>query len=301
MASIASTARTSVLATGRRSRDSSAASIAFLVGLWGSLFFGVFVLLVLIISTAIDGAARLDSDLLTGYFSRINPETTGFRAGILGSMWLMLGTALLAVPLGIASALYLEEFADRNRWYNRMIELNLQNLAAVPAIVYGLLAVAAMSILGFQSSGIVLGGSIALALLILPVVIITTREAVRAVPREIRDGSLALGATVWQTTWRQTLPSAVPGIATGTILGLSRAIGEAAPLLLVGVAVGIRFDPNGFLSAFTALPMQIFNQTSRPQEELQTAAAAAIIVLLVMILGMNGLAIFIRNKFQRTW
>jgi phosphate ABC transporter permease subunit PstA len=205
------------------------------------------------------------------------------------------------VPLGIASALYLEEFADRHRWYNRLIELNLQNLAAVPSVVYGLLAVAAMALLGFQNEGIVLGGSIALALLILPVVIITTREAVRAVPREIRYGSLALGATVWQTTWRQTLPSAVPGIATGTILGLSRAIGEAAPLLLLGVAIGVRFDPNGFLSVFTALPMQIYTTTSQPQEEFQVAAAAAIIVLLAMILGMNALAIFIRNKFQRSW
>ncbi len=244
---------------------------------------------------------RLDGPLVTEYYSGIRPEQTGFRAGILGSMWLMLGTALLAVPLGIASALYLEEFADRNRWYNRLIEVNLQNLAAVPSVVYGLLAVAVMALVAPGQRGIVLGGSIALALLILPVVIITTREAVRAVPREIRDGSLALGATVWQTTWRQTLPSAVPGIATGTILGLSRAIGEAAPLLLLGVAVGIRFDPNGFMSVFTALPLQIFTTTSNSQEEFQTAAAAAIIVLLVMILGMNALAIFIRNKFQRTW
>ncbi len=301
MASITATARASVLATGRRSRDSSPGSIAFLIALWASLFFGVFVLLTLIISTALDGAARLDGQLLTEYFSRINPETTGFRAGIFGSMWLMLGTALMAVPLGIASALYLEEFADRHRWYNRLIELNLQNLAAVPAIVYGLLAVAVMTELGFRTTGIVLGGSIALALLILPVVIITTREAVRAVPREIRDGSLALGATVWQTTWKQTLPSAVPGIATGTILGLSRAIGEAAPLLLLGVAIGVRFDPTGFLSVFTALPMQIYTTTSEPRADFQTAAAAAIIVLLIMILGMNALAIFIRNKFQRTW
>jgi phosphate ABC transporter permease subunit PstA len=291
---------TVAIATGK-SRDRSPGSLAFLMALWFSLFFGVVVLLVLLVSTAFDGAPRMDGNLLTNYLSRLEIETSGFRAGILGSMWLMLGTSLLAVPLGVASALYLEEFADRRRWYNRLIELNLQNLAAVPAIVYGLLAVAAMSLLGFERSGIVLGGSIALALLILPVVIITTREAVRAVPQEIRHGSLALGATVWQTTWRQTLPSAVPGIATGTILGLSRAIGEAAPLLLIGIAVGIRFDPNGFLSVFTALPNQIFNQTSAPQEELRTAAAAAIIVLLVMILGMNALAIFIRNKFQRAW
>lgn len=301
MASLTATARTTVLASGGRSRDANGKSIAFLVSLWASLFFGVFVLLVLIVSTAIDAAPRLDGPLVTEYYSGIRPEQTGFRAGILGSMWLMLGTALLSVPLGIASAIHLEEFADRHRWYNKLIEVNLQNLAAVPSVVYGLLAVAVMALLAPDTRGIVLGGSIALALLILPVVIITTREAIRAVPREIRDGSLALGATVWQTTWRQTLPSAVPGIATGTILGLSRAIGEAAPLLLLGVAIGVRFDPNGFMSVFTALPLQIFTTTSNSQQEFQTAAAAAIIVLLVMILGMNALAIFIRNKFQRTW
>ncbi len=296
----AKAARETVLATGR-SKDKTPRSVLFLVALWFSLFFGVMVLLLLIVSTVLDGWGRFDLALLTNYYSGINPEETGVRAGILGSMWLMLGTAALAVPMGIASALYLEEFADRNRWHNRMIELNLQNLAAVPSVVYGLLAVALMSMLGFDDTGIVLGGAIALALLILPVIIITTREAIRAVPSEIRFGSLALGATVWQTTWRQTLPAAIPGIATGTILGLSRAIGEAAPLLLLGVAVGIRFDPNGFLSQFTALPMQIYNMTSQSREEFQTAAAAAIIVLLVMILGMNAVAIVIRNKFQKTW
>ena len=288
------------VSTGR-SRDRNTASLVFLMLLWFSLFFGVMVLLVLIVSTAIDGSSRFDSDLLTNYDSVVHPETTGFRAGILGSLWLMAFTALLAVPLGIAAALYLEEFADRDRWYNRLIELNLQNLAAVPSIVYGLLAVAVMALMGFQQTGIVLGGSVALALLILPVIIITTREAVRAVPDEIRQGSLALGATVWQTTWRQTLPSAIPGIATGTILGLSRAIGEAAPLVVVGLAGSLRFDPTGVLSQVTALPMQIYSLTSRSQEEFQHAASAAIIVLLVLILGLNGLAIFIRNKFQRTW
>jgi phosphate ABC transporter permease subunit PstA len=231
----------------------------------------------------------------------VSPETAGFRAGILGSLWLMLFTALFAVPLGIAAALYLEEFADSEKWWNRLIEVNLQNLAAVPSIVYGLLAVAVMALMGFSDSGTVLGGSVALALLILPVIIITTREAVRAVPREIRDGSLALGATVWQTTWKQTLPAAIPGIATGTILGLSRAIGEAAPLVIVGLAGSIRFDPEGLMSNATALPMQIYSLTSQSQEALRQAASAAIIVLLVMILGLNALAIFIRNKFQRSW
>jgi phosphate transport system permease protein len=213
----------------------------------------------------------------------------------------MLTTAALAVPLGIAAALHLEEFADRRKGYNRLIEVTLQNLAAVPSVVYGLLAVAFVALIGIQERGLVISGAIALALLILPVIIITTREAVRAVPREIREGSLALGATKWQTTWKQTLPSAVPGIATGTILGLSRAIGEAAPLLMIGTATAIRFDPNGLMSQFTALPLEIYSSTSQSQEAFRIAASAAIIVLLIMILGLNALAIFIRNKFQRTW
>jgi len=288
------------VSTGR-SRDRNTASLVFLVLLWFSLFFGVMVLLVLIVNTVIDGAPRFDSALITRYDSTLFPERTGFRAGILGTVWLMLTTAIMAVPLGIAAALYLEEFADNSRWYNRLIELNLQNLAAVPSIVYGLLAVAVMALIGFERKGVVLGGAIALGLLILPIIIITTREAVRAVPNDIRFGSLALGATQWQTTWRQTLPSSIPGIATGTILGLSRAIGEAAPLLLLGIAGAVRFDPTGVASPVTALPIQIFSMTSQSQEDYQTAAAAAIVVLLVMVLVLNGLAIFIRNKFQREW
>ena len=284
-----------------RSRDRTPASLVFLGLLWFSLFFGVMVLVVLIVDTVVTGAPRFDGDLVTRYDSTLFPERTGFRAGILGTVWLMLTTAVLAVPLGIAAAVYLEEFADSQRWYNRFIEVNLQNLAAVPAIVYGLLAVAVMALLGFQRKGIVLGGAIALALLILPVIIITTREAIRAVPNEIRFGSLALGATLWQTTWKQTLPSAVPGIATGTILGLSRAIGEAAPLLLLGIAGAVRFDPEGLTSPVTALPIQIYFMTSQSQEAYQQAASAAIVVLLVMVLVLNALAIFIRNKFQRRW
>jgi phosphate transport system permease protein len=303
MSSIAATTSreiTQQLATGK-SKDRTVGSMIFLGLLWFSLFFGVMVLLALIISTAIKGATRFDGELITNYTSIVRPETAGFRAGILGSLWLMLFTALFAVPLGIAAALYLEEFANPDRVLNRFVEVNLQNLAAVPSIVYGLLAVAVMALIGFEDAGIVLGGALALALLILPVIIITTREAVRAVPRDIRQGSLALGATVWQTTWRQTLPAAIPGIATGTILGLSRAIGEAAPLVVVGLAGSVLFDPEGMMSAITALPMQIYSLTSQSREELQQAASAAIIVLLVMILGLNALAIYIRNKFQRSW
>ncbi|MFC6286393.1 phosphate ABC transporter permease PstA [Nocardioides sp. GCM10027113] len=302
MSNVATTsARETVrLATGK-SKERTVGSIVFLCALWFSLFFGVMVLTVLIVDTFVNGLPRFDAELITDYDSTLFPERSGFRAGILGSIWLMATTAVLAVPLGIAAALYLEEFADNQKWYNRFIEVNLQNLAAVPSIVYGLLAVAVMAVLGFGFKGIVLGGAIALALLILPVIIITTREAVRAVPNEIREGSLALGATTWQTTWRQLLPSAVPGIATGTILGLSRAIGEAAPLLLLGIAGAVRFDPDGLTSGVTALPIQIYRLSTAPQEELRIAASAAIIVLLVMILAMNGLAIFIRNKFQRNW
>jgi len=302
MTNVAATAaRQTVTLTTGRSRDQNLKSMLFLGALWFSLFFGILVLLVLIVSTAMDGAPRFDGELLTEYGSTLRPEHTGFRAGILGSVWVMVTTAVMAVPLGIAAALYLEEFANPKRWYNQIIEVNLQNLAAVPSIVYGLLAVATVTALGITERGLVISGAVALALLILPIIIITTREAVRAVPREIRDGSLALGATVWQTTWRQTLPSAIPGIATGTILGLSRAIGEAAPLLMIGTATAIRFDPNGLMSQFTALPLQIYSETSQSREELRVAASAAIIVLLVMILGLNALAIFIRNKFQRSW
>jgi len=284
-----------------RSRDRTVLSLVFLVALWLSLALAILFLLTLIVTTAIDGAPRLDANLFTEYDSTLFPEQTGLRAALLGTLWLMPTTAMLAVPLGIAAALYLEEFADGRRWYNRLIELNLQNLAAVPSVIYGMLAVAFLSLAGAGQTDMVIGGALALALLILPVIIITTREAIRAVPREIRDGSMALGATQWQTSWRQVLPSAIPGISTGTILALSRAIGEAAPLLLLGVAVSVRFDPNGLLSAFTAMPIQIFFWAADSQDEYKTAAAAAIIVLLAMVLLLNGLAIYIRNHFQRRW
>ncbi|HLL08575.1 MAG TPA: phosphate ABC transporter permease PstA [Nocardioidaceae bacterium] len=291
----------SAVRSSGRGHDKSVGSVVFLLALWLSLALAITFLLTLLITTAIDGAGRFDSELITEYSSILAPETIGLRAALLGTMWLMVTTALLAIPIGIAAAVYLEEFADSRKWYNRLVELNLQNLAAVPSIIYGMLAVALFALVGVQRTGIVLVGAVALGLLILPVIIITTREAVRAVPTEIRDGSLALGATPLQTTWRQVLPSAIPGIATGTIIALSRAIGEAAPLLIIGVAVTVRFDPNGIMSVFTAMPIQIFNWTSESREEFKVAAAAAIIVLLVMVLALNGLAIYIRNKFQRSW
>lgn len=283
-----------------RHGERSFASIAFLVALWLALAFAVLCLVTLLVTSFVDGVGRLDGNLFTQYSSQVRPETGGARAAIWGTVWVIGLTAVLAIPLGIAAAVYLEEFADPTRWYNRLVEVNLQNLAAVPAIVYGMLTAGLALTVGLRR-GVVLAGGIALALLILPVIIITTREALRAVPAEIRQGSLALGATPLKTVWKQTLPSAVPGVATGTILALSRALGEAAPLLLLGAVVFIRFDPDGLMSGFTTMPVQIFNWASQPQVEFRELAAAAIIVLLVMLLLMNAVAILIRNRYQRRW
>jgi phosphate transport system permease protein len=208
--------------------------------------------------------------------------------------------AVTAIPVGFGAAIYLEEYADPKRWYNRLIELNLQNLAAVPSIVYGILGLGILArTLGLGRT--LLTGGLTLTLLVLPIVIISGREAIRAVPGSIRQGSLALGATKWQTIWRQVLPAALPGMATGTILALSRAIGETAPLILLGGLTFITFNPDGLRSQFSALPIQIFNWISRPQAEFKILAAAAIVVLLGVLLAMNAVAIWLRNRYQRRW
>ncbi len=283
-----------------RGGDSSPLSILFLFLLWFSVFFAFVFLLTLIVTTWIDGAARLDLRMFTEFPSS-SAEDAGARPAILGSLLVITVTALFTLPLGIAAGIHLEEFANRNNRFNRAVELNVQNLAAVPSIVYGLLTLGALSAMGVRDKNIVIAGAMALSLLILPVVIIVTRESLRAVPLEIREGSLALGATPLQTLFRQTLPSAVPGIATGSILALSRALGEAAPLLILGALVFVSFDPNGLLSGYTTLPIQIFNWTGRPQEEFHVLAAATSIVLLGLLLAMNSIAITIRNRFQQRW
>ena len=280
--------------------ETSTRSIVFLILLWLSLFVSFAMLVVLIVTTLVDGAARLDSRLVTE-FPASAPERAGLRPAILGSVWVIGVTAVMTIPLGVAAAIHLEEFADRKNWFNRLIELNVQNLAAVPSIVYGLLTLSFLALLGVQNKNIVIGAALALALLVLPVIIIATREALRAVPLEIRQGSLALGATPLQTVWRQTLPASVPGIATGSILALSRALGEAAPLLVLGALVFVSFDPNGLLSGYTTMPIQIFNWTSRPQAGFHELASASSILLLAILIAMNALAIFIRNHFQQRW
>lgn len=280
--------------------ERTAKPILFLILLWVAVCAALVFLVVLIATTLVTGAPRLDSRLLTEYPAS-SPARAGARPAFLGSLWVIGTTAVLTIPLGVAAAIHLEEFADRHSRLNKIIELNVQNLAAIPSVVYGLLALAFLSLIGVQNKNLVIAGALALGLLILPVIIIATREALRSVPQDIRQGSLALGATQVQTVWRQTLPSAVPGIATGAILALSRALGEAAPLLLLGALVFVSYDPNGLLSGYTTMPIQIFNWTGRPQEEFRVLASAASILLLAILLAMNGLAIFIRNRYQRRW
>jgi phosphate transport system permease protein len=283
-----------------KSHEKNLKSILFLGLLWLSLFIAFLFLVVLLVTTAMNGAGRYDMRLFTEY-NNTTPEDAGARAAILGSLFVVSLTALMAIPVGIAAAIFLEEFADRENRFNRFVELNIQNLAAVPAILYGMLTLGILNLTELKNKNVVIGGSLALALLILPVIILTTREALRAVPQEIRDGSLALGATEVQTVMKQTLPAAIPGIATGTILAVSRAIGEAAPLLLLGALVFITYDPSGLLSGFTTMPIQVFGWTSAPQEEFKALAAATSMLLLVILISMNSLAIYIRNKFAKRW
>jgi phosphate transport system permease protein len=265
-----------------------------------SLLIGFATLIVLLITVASDGLGHLSWSFITSFPSSL-PSRAGIQSPLVGTIYLMLLVALITVPIGVGAALYLEEYADGRRWYNRAIELNIQNLAAVPSIVYGILGLAFLVRGPIGLGRALLAGALTLSLLVLPIVIIASREAIRAVPPSIREGALALGATRWQTIWRQVLPSSVPGIATGSILALSRAIGETAPLILIGAIVFVPFNPSGLMDQFTALPIQIFNWTSRPQAEFKLLAAAAILVLLALLLTMNAFAIWLRNRYQRRW
>ena len=243
-----------------------------------------------------DGAGRLSVDFLTGFPSR-RASQAGIYHAISGSIFVILLTAALAVPVGVAAAIYLEEYGTRSA-VAKLIEINISNLAAVPSIIYGLLGLGLfVRAMGMGRS--VLAGASTLALLVLPVVILSTREALRAVPKSIREGSYALGATKWQTIWHQVLPVASPGILTGMILALSRAIGETAPLIAIGALTYVPFAPDSIWSPFTVLPIQIFNWVSRPQTDFKANAAAGILVLLVLLLTMNGLAIWLRDRYQK--
>ena len=253
-------------------------------------------LVALIVGVWIDGAGRLSWDFLTGFPSR-NAEQAGIWHALMGSLFVIAVTALIAVPIGVGAAIYLEEYGSRSR-VARLIEINITNLAAVPSIIYGLLGLG-LFVRALALDRSVIAGASTLALLVLPVVILATREALRAVPKSLREGSYALGATKWQTIWYQVLPVAFPGILTGMILALSRAIGETAPLLTIGAVTFLTFAPDGLMSPFTVLPIQIFNWVSRPQPEFQANAAAGILILLVVLMAMNALAIWLRDRYQR--
>ncbi|MFM8535288.1 MAG: phosphate ABC transporter permease PstA [Acidimicrobiia bacterium] len=243
-----------------------------------------------------DGASRLSWSFLTNIASR-NAEEAGVYHALMGSIWVIALTGALALPIGVAAEIYLEEYGTRSRM-SKFIELNISNLAAVPSIIYGLLGLGVfVRLMGMGQS--VMAGAATLALLALPVVILSTREALRTVPSSIREGSYALGATKWQTIWYQVLPMATPGVLTGLILALSRAIGETAPLITIGALTYIPFAPDTVWSKFTVLPIQVFNWVSRPQAEFKTNAAAGILVLLVLLLSMNAVAIVVRDRHQR--
>jgi phosphate transport system permease protein len=250
----------------------------------------------LLYDVAHDGLGRLSWQFMTSYPSR-RPEEAGILAAFVGSIYVIGLTAVLAVPVGIGAAIYLEEYAGRTR-LSRIIEINIANLAGVPSIIYGLLGLG-LFVRAMSMGRSVLAGSSTLALLVLPMVIISTREALRAVPKSLREGSYALGATRWQTVWYQTLPAALPGVLTGLILALSRAIGETAPLITIGALTYVPFVPDGIWSPFTVLPIQIFDWVSRPQAGFAINAAAGIVVLLVLLLAMNAVAIILRDRFQK--
>jgi phosphate transport system permease protein len=253
----------------------------------------------LMIDTLIKGWPALNGKLFSNPPSSL-PEEAGARPAILATVYLAVLLLAMCVPIGVATALYLEEYAYKERWYNRLLELNIQNLAAVPAIVYGILGLAFVVRGPLGIGRVLLAGAIILTLVVLPTVIISSREAIRAVPDSIRQGGYALGATKWRVVSRQVLPASIPGIATGSILALSRAVGETAPLLLIGALQYVAFDPT-VLGAFTALPVQIYTWVKLPDPEFQTLAAAAIIVLLGIVLTMNALAIFLRTRFRQNW
>lgn len=276
----------------RSIRDAAAFGLFF-----ASIAVGVLALAVLLIDVFLDGFTQLGLGFLTSYDSRF-PDRAGILASVAGTFWIMILTAALTIPVGIGTAVYLEEFA-RGNWVTRLIQLNISNLAGVPSVVYGILGFAVFVQWLFDGTRSITAGALTLTLLILPIVIIASQEALRAVPSSHRDAAFAMGATRWQVVKMVVLPSAVPSMMSGIILALSRAIGETAPILMVSSLVFITYVPTSPNSKFTVLPLQIVNWVSQPQDAFRDIAAAAIIVLLVMLLSMNAAAIFIRAKYQR--
>lgn len=257
---------------------------------------GLIVLAIFIGNIIIEGVQRIDWDFLTSLPSR-KPEKAGILTAWTGTAWILGLTALISIPLGVAAGIYLEEYGKKNRLAS-FVEINIANLAGVPSIIYGLLGLE-IFVRTLNFGGSLLAGAFTLALLILPIIIVATREALKAVPKSLREASFGMGATKWQTIWYQTLPASAGGILTGIILALSRAVGETAPLIVIGALAYVPFVASNPMDEFTVLPMQIFNWASRPQHGFVVNAAAAIIILLLITFVMNGIAIYLRNKWQK--
>jgi phosphate transport system permease protein len=267
---------------------------------WGIFctIIGLVLLVIFIGDILIDGIRRIDWGFITNLPSR-KPEKSGIYTALMGSIWILFFTTIIAFPMGVAAGIYLEEYSKKNKLAG-LLEINISNLAGVPSIIYGLLGLEVfVRIMNLGPS--VLAGSLTLSLLILPIVIVATREAIKAVPSSIKDASYALGASKWQTIWHQILPASGGGILTGVILALSRAVGETAPLIVVGALAYVPFAPENPLDEFSVLPIQIFNWISRPQPGFIENAAAAIIILLLITFIMNGIAVYFRNKWQKKW
>ena len=284
--------RSSTRKTYRLARDNVFAAMFV-----GSVVIGVLVLAWLLIEVFIDSFGWLDWQFLSSYSSR-HPDRAGVLAPIAGTFWVIILTAVMTVPVGIATAVYLEEFAPKNR-LTRLIQLNISNLAGVPSVVYGLLGLAIFVQYLFEGQRSLLAGSLTLSLLVMPIVIIASQEAIRAVPPSYRDAAYAMGATRWQVVKMVVLPQSIPSIMSGIILAMSRAIGETAPILVVSSLVFITYVPTSPFDRFTVLPLQIVTWVSQPQDDFRNIAAAAIVILLVMLLTMNAAAIYIRAKFQK--
>ncbi|VAW22126.1 Phosphate transport system permease protein PstA (TC 3.A.1.7.1) [hydrothermal vent metagenome] len=265
---------------------------------WGiaCTLFGLVMLSIFLGNIITDGLLRINWDFIVSLPSR-NPLKAGIFTALMGSIWVLFLTCLFAFPLGVAAGVYLEEYSKKNK-LAVLLEINISNLAGVPSIIYGLLGLEVFGrILGFGTS--ILTGSLTLGLLILPIIIVATRESIKAVPKSIKEASFAMGASKWQTVWLQTLPASFGGILTGVILALSRAVGEAAPLIVIGALAYVPFAPHTPLDDFSVLPIQIFNWISRPQHGFAVNAAAGIIILLLITFTMNGVAVYFRNKWQK--
>jgi phosphate transport system permease protein len=258
--------------------------------------FGIVMLLIFIGNILVDGLTRIDWDFITNLPSR-RAQKAGILTAWTGTAWILFLTAIIGIPVGVAAGIYLQEYGKKNR-LARIVELNIANLAGVPSIIYGLLGLEIFVRL-MNLGGSLLAGALTLALLILPIIIVATREAIKAVPNSLREASYGMGATKWQTIWYQVLPAASGGILTGIILALSRAVGETAPLIVIGALAYVPFVADSPMDEFTVLPIQIFNWVSRPQEEFIINGAAAIIVLLLITFVMNGIAVYLRNKWQK--